>query len=98
MIGFFRIVTSVDRPLCTCGAHVIWSRHRFAMLNDRPRSQAFKQTLKQVINIFMANHIHVTNIDVGRHTFTYLFMHIKHVAVYLAIFFTFSNHINLYYS
>ena len=55
VIGFFRIVTSVDRPLCTCGAHVIWSRHRFAMLNDRPRSQAFKQALKQVINISMVN-------------------------------------------
>ena len=65
VIGFFRIVTSVDRPLCTCGAHVIWSRHRFAMLNDRPRSQAFKQALKQVINIFVVN---LMLQHVGKHT------------------------------
>ncbi|KAL9975281.1 hypothetical protein ACROYT_G012431 [Oculina patagonica] len=44
-----RFVTSVDRPLCICGAHVTWSRHRFAMLNDRQRSQAFKQALKQLV-------------------------------------------------
>jgi len=44
-----RIVTAVDRPLCTCGAHVTWSRHRFAMLNDKQRSQAFRQALKQLV-------------------------------------------------
>ena len=44
----FRIAATVDRPLCTCGAHVTWSRHRFAMLNDRQRSRAFRQALKQV--------------------------------------------------
>lgn len=65
----FRVVTSVDRPLCTCGAHVIWSRHRFAMLNDRPRLQAFKQALKQVINIFMANHMSL-HVNEGKHTCT----------------------------
>lgn len=43
-----RIATTIDRPLCTCGAHVTWSRHRFAMLNDKQRSQAFKQALKQL--------------------------------------------------
>lgn len=44
-----RIVTTVDRPLCTCGAHVTWSRHRFAMMNDRKRSQAFKEALRQLV-------------------------------------------------
>ena len=50
MFCVFRIVTTVDRPLCTCGAHVTWSRHRFAMMNDRKRSQAFKEALRQVTN------------------------------------------------
>lgn len=44
-----RIATTVDRPLCTCGAHVTWSRHRFAMLNDRQRTRAFRQALKQLV-------------------------------------------------
>ncbi|XP_073232579.1 protein arginine N-methyltransferase 7-like [Porites lutea] len=44
-----RIATTVNRPLCTCGAHVTWSRHRFAMLNDRQRTRAFRQALKQLV-------------------------------------------------
>lgn len=41
--------TVIDRPLCTCGAHVTWSRHRFAMLNNKQRSQKFRQALKQLV-------------------------------------------------
>ena len=42
----------VERPLCTCGAHVTWSRHRIAMLNDSRRSKVFRQALKQVNEAF----------------------------------------------
>jgi len=43
-----KIATMVERPLCTCGAHVTWSRHRIAMLNDSRRSKVFRQALKQL--------------------------------------------------
>ncbi|XP_029200545.2 protein arginine N-methyltransferase 7-like isoform X1 [Acropora millepora] len=43
-----KIASTVDRPLCTCGAHITWSRHRIAMLNDRRRSKVFRQALKQL--------------------------------------------------
>ena len=38
----------IERPLCTCGAHVVWSRHRFCMLNDEHRLRAFHDVFSKV--------------------------------------------------
>ena len=35
-------------PVCRCGAHVVYSRPRMAMLSDRSRNNAYAAALKKV--------------------------------------------------
>ncbi|XP_052815525.1 protein arginine N-methyltransferase 7-like isoform X2 [Mya arenaria] len=38
-----------DRPICTCGAHITYSRSRLGMLSDPDRRQTFLQIIKKNI-------------------------------------------------
>ncbi|PIK44496.1 hypothetical protein BSL78_18668 [Apostichopus japonicus] len=40
----------VERPICQCGAHVVWSRQRFAIMNQVSRNDKFISALKKVVN------------------------------------------------
>ncbi|XP_063970018.1 protein arginine N-methyltransferase 7-like isoform X1 [Lytechinus pictus] len=37
------------RPICRCGAHVVWSRPRFGMLNDQHRTNKFVTAMRKII-------------------------------------------------
>ncbi|XP_078684799.1 protein arginine N-methyltransferase 7-like [Branchiostoma floridae x Branchiostoma belcheri] len=40
---------SLERPVCRCGGHMVWSRPRLGMLNDRARWHTYAAALKQVL-------------------------------------------------
>ncbi|XP_063294767.1 protein arginine N-methyltransferase 7 [Pelobates fuscus] len=40
---------SIERPACSCGAHITWNRSRFGELNDRQRMGLYMQALRQVL-------------------------------------------------
>uniref|UniRef100_H2ZX08 Protein arginine N-methyltransferase n=1 Tax=Latimeria chalumnae TaxID=7897 RepID=H2ZX08_LATCH len=40
---------SVERPLCTCQAHLLWNRPRFGELNDGHRTNNYVQALREVL-------------------------------------------------
>ncbi|XP_065826692.1 protein arginine N-methyltransferase 7-like [Oscarella lobularis] len=40
----------IERPLCVCGAHLVWGRSRFAMLNDSGFCEKFATVLKKVVS------------------------------------------------
>ncbi|XP_071785019.1 protein arginine N-methyltransferase 7-like [Asterias amurensis] len=39
----------IERPICRCGAHVVWSRPRIGMLNDATRTGKYTQVLQKVV-------------------------------------------------
>eukprot|EP00057_Strongylocentrotus_purpuratus_P017614 XP_011672088.1 PREDICTED: protein arginine N-methyltransferase 7 [Strongylocentrotus purpuratus] len=41
--------TQQVRPVCRCGAHVVWSRPRFGMLNSKDRTNKFVRAMKKII-------------------------------------------------
>ncbi|XP_071503684.1 protein arginine N-methyltransferase 7-like [Diadema antillarum] len=41
---------ATDRPICRCGAHVVWSRPRFGMLNDWRRMGKFNRALEKIVS------------------------------------------------
>lgn len=41
---------SYDRPVCTCGIHLAWSRSRLRMLNDTARNTKLMTALTKVYN------------------------------------------------
>ena len=41
---------SYDRPVCTCGIHLAWSRSRLRMLNDSARNNKLMAALTKVYN------------------------------------------------
>lgn len=42
------LVDMVERPLCTCGTHIVWNRSRMSMLNNSCRNQLFYDLLSKV--------------------------------------------------
>ncbi|XP_076121605.1 protein arginine N-methyltransferase 7 [Alosa pseudoharengus] len=40
---------SLDRPMCTCQAHLVWTRPRFGELNDRHRNESYISALRSVL-------------------------------------------------
>ncbi|XP_078602740.1 protein arginine N-methyltransferase 7-like [Branchiostoma floridae x Branchiostoma japonicum] len=40
---------SLERPVCRCGGHMVWSRPRLGMLNDRCRWGTYAAALRQVL-------------------------------------------------
>lgn len=38
----------LEHPVCTCGAHMVWSRVRLSMLNDPQRNTLLLKALRQV--------------------------------------------------
>ena len=44
---------TVERPLCTCGAHIVWNRSRMRMLNDGCRNKLFYDLLSKVCLLFI---------------------------------------------
>jgi protein arginine N-methyltransferase 7 len=44
-----RVRSSCDRPVCTCGAHMAWSRNRLRMINDNSRNEIFVRALQKVM-------------------------------------------------
>ncbi|XP_068116847.1 protein arginine N-methyltransferase 7 [Hyperolius riggenbachi] len=40
---------SNERPVCHCGAHIIWNRPRFGELNDQSRIDKYKKALKKIL-------------------------------------------------
>ncbi|XP_012677757.2 protein arginine N-methyltransferase 7 [Clupea harengus] len=40
---------SLDRPMCTCQAHLVWTRARFGELNDRHRNESYINALRSVL-------------------------------------------------
>ena len=38
----------LEHPVCTCGAHMVWSRVRLSMLNDPQRNTLLLKALGQV--------------------------------------------------
>ena len=43
---------TVERPLCTCGAHIVWNRSRMSMLNDSCRNKLFHDLLSKVCLLY----------------------------------------------
>ncbi|XP_067124388.1 protein arginine N-methyltransferase 7 isoform X2 [Centruroides vittatus] len=41
--------TLISRPVCTCGAHIAFSRTRLAMLNDTSLNQLYTKAIKKVV-------------------------------------------------
>ncbi|KAL2093482.1 hypothetical protein ACEWY4_010794 [Coilia grayii] len=39
----------LDRPMCTCQAHLVWTRPRFGELNDRHRNESYRNALRSVL-------------------------------------------------
>ena len=44
---------TIERPLCTCGAHIVWNRSRMSMLNNSCRNKLFYDLLSKVRLLFM---------------------------------------------
>ena len=44
---------AVERPLCTCGAHIVWNRSRMSMLNDSYRNKLFYDLLNKVCLLYV---------------------------------------------
>ncbi|XP_018421871.1 PREDICTED: protein arginine N-methyltransferase 7 [Nanorana parkeri] len=40
---------SDERPICHCGAHIIWNRTRFGELNDQGRLKKYKEAMRKVL-------------------------------------------------
>ncbi|XP_072278976.1 protein arginine N-methyltransferase 7 [Pyxicephalus adspersus] len=40
---------SDERPVCLCGAHIIWNRARFGELNDHGRIEKYKEALRKIL-------------------------------------------------
>ncbi|XP_066288286.1 protein arginine N-methyltransferase 7-like [Branchiostoma lanceolatum] len=40
---------SLERPVCRCGGHMVWSRPRLGMINDTARWHTYAAALKQVL-------------------------------------------------
>lgn len=40
---------TLDRPVCTCQAHLVWTRPRFGELNDRHRNESYITALRSVL-------------------------------------------------
>ena len=38
----------VERPVCTCGSHMVWNRVRLSMLNEEERTRILLSALKKV--------------------------------------------------
>ena len=39
----------VGRPICTCGAHMVWNRVRLSMLNEPERNSRLYTALQQIL-------------------------------------------------
>ncbi|MBN3298187.1 ANM7 methyltransferase, partial [Amia calva] len=44
----------VCRPMCTCQAHLVWTRPRFGELNDSRRTESYTQALRSVSGCLLA--------------------------------------------
>ncbi|KAM5138864.1 protein arginine N-methyltransferase 7 [Mantella aurantiaca] len=40
---------SDERPMCLCGAHIIWNHARFGELNDQGRMETYKEAMRKVV-------------------------------------------------
>ncbi|XP_065054934.1 protein arginine N-methyltransferase 7-like isoform X1 [Rhopilema esculentum] len=51
-----KLSAGVDRPVCTCGLHTVWSRERFSMSNNRDFWNVYSNALskqKQLTNVLV---------------------------------------------
>ena len=58
ILSYSNTTLSCNRPVCTCGIHLAWSRSRLRMMNDNGRNTKLMEALTKVhyamLNIMMS--------------------------------------------